>query len=289
MKFKTNRPPQNPLNPVYKLQHVEVIPPEPLRFIRDQMNVDDIDGSKPRVEKILASRDHFNVNDIEGARPKKHLVRGELHDQFFNDVTAKRVFVRDPECNPLEPHFKLRDDKGVLIDYGEIAGARPKIPYYRTNKDQMDRALKSRDILGNMPGTKGKGNFHQRERRDQVRPLTKNDDIVGSNPGSLVTGIKVPEGAKKRVTNPLNPNYEIPGRNEVPIDKINDPFGTKGCSALLVAKSSKQLPKLEKPPLSAASNGSGVRPMTAKVSTVPIKKVVSRRGSEVSKSMQGSL
>jgi hypothetical protein len=34
-KFKTRRPPQNPLNPVYKLQHVEFIPPEPLRFIRD--------------------------------------------------------------------------------------------------------------------------------------------------------------------------------------------------------------------------------------------------------------
>jgi hypothetical protein len=35
MKFKTKRPPQNPLNPVYKLQHVEFIPPEPLKFIRD--------------------------------------------------------------------------------------------------------------------------------------------------------------------------------------------------------------------------------------------------------------
>ena len=64
LKFKTKRPPQNPLCPVYKLQHVEFIAPEPLRFIRDQMAVDDIDGSKPKVVRKLASRDSYNINDI---------------------------------------------------------------------------------------------------------------------------------------------------------------------------------------------------------------------------------
>jgi hypothetical protein len=35
VKFKTTREPSNPLNPVYRLQKVEVVPPEPPRFVRD--------------------------------------------------------------------------------------------------------------------------------------------------------------------------------------------------------------------------------------------------------------
>ena len=60
----------------------------------------------------------------------------------------------------------MRDDKGNLIDYGEITGSRPKKPYYKQNTEFCDMALKSRDIHGNAPGTRSKGNFHLRERRD---------------------------------------------------------------------------------------------------------------------------
>mmetsp|Transcript_3350 Transcript_3350/g.5057 ORF Transcript_3350/g.5057 Transcript_3350/m.5057 type:complete len:128 (+) Transcript_3350:62-445(+) len=35
IKFKTKRQPQNPLNPVYKLSHVEYCPPDPPKFIRN--------------------------------------------------------------------------------------------------------------------------------------------------------------------------------------------------------------------------------------------------------------
>jgi hypothetical protein len=41
-------------------------PPVP-RFIRDQMNIDDIAGSKPRVERYMETRDNYNVKDIDGA------------------------------------------------------------------------------------------------------------------------------------------------------------------------------------------------------------------------------
>jgi hypothetical protein len=95
------------------------------------MSVDDIVGSKPKVEKKLAQRDNFNVHDIDGAKPKKAMVRSNLHDQIFNDVTAKRVFVRDPECNPLNPTFKIRDEEGKLIEYGNIVGSKPRVQYYR--------------------------------------------------------------------------------------------------------------------------------------------------------------
>jgi hypothetical protein len=165
MKFKTKRPPQNPLNPVYKLQEVEFVPPSPPKFIRDGMSVADIEGCKPRVEKKLAQRDNYNISDIDGAKPKKPLTRTIVHDQVFNDVTSKRLLNREP-TNPSNPVYKIRDDKGNLIDYGEITGARPKIPYYKQNTEFCDMALKSRDIHGNAPGTKSKGNFHLRDRRN---------------------------------------------------------------------------------------------------------------------------
>jgi len=52
--------------------------PEQTRFIRDQMFIDDIPGSRPAKKKQLdiATRDLMNISDIEGtkARPR-HFTR----------------------------------------------------------------------------------------------------------------------------------------------------------------------------------------------------------------------
>ena len=56
-------------------------------------------------------RDSYNINDILGAKPKPALVRKEVHDQQFNDVTAKKILSRPPH-NPLDPSYKLRDENG---------------------------------------------------------------------------------------------------------------------------------------------------------------------------------
>jgi hypothetical protein len=130
------------------------------------MSVDDIEGCKPRKEKQVAQRDTYNINDIDGAKPKKSLVRKSVHDQTYQDVTAKKVLNRDPLCNPSDPIYKIRDDKGEVVEYGDIQGSKPKVPYYKTNTEFCDMALKSRDIHGNAPGTRSKGNFHSRERRN---------------------------------------------------------------------------------------------------------------------------
>jgi hypothetical protein len=50
--------PQNPLCPVYKLQEVVYVPPEPPRFIRDAMAIDDIEGAKPKKEVKKETRDN---------------------------------------------------------------------------------------------------------------------------------------------------------------------------------------------------------------------------------------
>jgi hypothetical protein len=47
-KFDTTRQASNPLNPVYKLTHVEYVKPDPPKFIRDSMTVNDLEGARPK-------------------------------------------------------------------------------------------------------------------------------------------------------------------------------------------------------------------------------------------------
>ena len=46
-KFVTTRQPSNPLNPSYKLANFTYVPPEPIPYKRNQMEIDDIDGARP--------------------------------------------------------------------------------------------------------------------------------------------------------------------------------------------------------------------------------------------------
>ena len=164
VKFKTTRAPHNPLNPEYKLQSVEFIPAPQPRFIRDGMNNSDIEGSKPKVKAYLKTRDNYNVHDIKGAKPKAPLTRNQIHDQIFTDVYKKKMLNKEPH-NPLLPKYKIRDEEGKVIEYGAIVGSSPKKAYYKTNQEEAERNMHSRDIKGNVPGTSTLGNFHSRERR----------------------------------------------------------------------------------------------------------------------------
>jgi len=42
----------NPLNPQYKIPEVEKRPFTPPRYLRDQMEIDDIDGARPKKSKL---------------------------------------------------------------------------------------------------------------------------------------------------------------------------------------------------------------------------------------------
>ena len=57
VKFVTKREPSNPLNPVYKLPSFTYVPPDPARFVRDAMSIEDIEGCRPVVKKKFAPRD----------------------------------------------------------------------------------------------------------------------------------------------------------------------------------------------------------------------------------------
>ena len=70
-KFITTREPSNPLTPVYKLPKFVYVPPEPPKFVRDAMTIDDIDGARPVAKKTFAPRDTINCFDIKGAVARK--------------------------------------------------------------------------------------------------------------------------------------------------------------------------------------------------------------------------
>ena len=47
--FESKRIGTNPLNPVYQLPKFEINPSTPPKFIRDNINIFDIDGTKPEI------------------------------------------------------------------------------------------------------------------------------------------------------------------------------------------------------------------------------------------------
>lgn len=59
----------DPLQPEYKLPSYSMAPIEPPKFVKDPMNIDDIDGTRTKQKKLAIQRDTMNVDDIEGARP----------------------------------------------------------------------------------------------------------------------------------------------------------------------------------------------------------------------------
>ena len=117
----------------------------------------------------------------------------------------------------------------------------------------MDPSLRSRDIHLNKPGSKKLGNFHTMDRRD-VREIGNNLDINGSTPGTLIKGIKLPDGAVKRISNPLQPNYNLPGAKEQKANDMADPWGEEGCSMTRAAYLARR-PQTGKPRLSMPIGG----------------------------------
>ncbi len=82
----------------------------------------------------------------------------------------------------------------------------------------FDGNLNTRDISGAIPGSKRLGAFHSLSRKDFIDP---NDirDIEGAKPDTIQRGVKT-----VRVTDPLNPKYQLPGATEIQ-NHENNAFG----------------------------------------------------------------
>jgi hypothetical protein len=159
------------------------------------------------------------VADIEGSKPRDRTFK---RTTAFDNINYKDVthadFKTKRTTDPLNPTYVIRDDDGNKQEIGQIEGNRSFYIGERKRGPQSS-SLETRDIEGAQPGTKNLGVFacHKRTHFGKTNDI---HDIAGSTVGSLRKGVNT-----NRVSNPLNPDYVIPGYTEY---KENNAFGLTG-------------------------------------------------------------
>lgn len=218
VKFKTSRQSFNPLEPKYNLSKVEQLIPQIPKFIRDNIDIADIDGAHPK--KYFKWETRSGMFDVPDSKSKKQYVRNTKYSNFdYSDVTHD-VFKTKRCVDPLDPVYEVKYKGGENYIHGHIEGNKSVTfnPFIYADPKNM----KLIDIDGTQVGSKNKINkFTGQNYNLQL------GDIRGANSGSLKKGIET-----VRNTNPLNPKYINPG--EVELAKNQNPFGNT-----LFAKSSK--------------------------------------------------
>ena len=143
----------NPLNPEYKLPTKEEEPIPPPKFIRDNINVDDIDGTHSRSYKTnKPPKDIMKVDDIQGTRPRRRILcldpdgtcNGIRFESTCNrslnvkDINNEGVFKTTRTTDPLNPVYRYDGQQIEATDYGRAFPRKyPKnvIDYQHTTND----------------------------------------------------------------------------------------------------------------------------------------------------------
>ena len=186
----------NPLNPVYKLpSYIKAEPAKPRNFIRNQIDISDIEKTKPNKLYPMKMRAFKTYDEIKGVHPNKPYERKEIHDSFnYSDLNIKKNKFRN--TNPLEPEYD--NNYG-----GFIKGTKPDLPYYHfSSKD----TLNVEDIHGAVAGSLN----HYADFKYDNKQRFDTRDIEGAYADTKKHGI-----VTKRCTNPLQPNYKLIGNHEL--------------------------------------------------------------------------
>ena len=196
--------------PRYNLPKYEEIPPINPRFIRDSINIDDIDGARPKRNFKWKNNMDFMQPEIEGSKPRKPKIRKSDYDSFnYSDVTNFK-FVSKRNLNPLDPEYSLDYGKGEKYFHGKIEGSKPVTFHPMIYPNPLN--LKTSDVPGAQIGSKNKFNKFTSMNHNLIL-----SDIENAQSGSLKKGITT-----FRKTNPLNPDYKVPGHVE--LFKNNNPY-----------------------------------------------------------------
>ena len=236
--FQNNRH-VNPLNPVYQLPSCDnnnYSDDESKKFIRDTLNIKDIEGTKPRkdyYETILEKnknnnniipRDNINKfndnkdNDILIEHKKNfHNNRNKLYNSLdYRDVYKKTFDINtyDSKRNPLDPTYSLSYLNGEKYVLGEIDGSKPKV-FSRFNTEKDGKNLTTKDIEGAEPNSIS---FLQKYYLRNKKPLMYSaEDIIGAKHDTRKRGI-----VTKRNLNPLVPKYMYLGSIEEKEEKVRN-------------------------------------------------------------------
>ena len=221
VEIRTNRH-TNPLEPKYNLAKTEDFPPEIPRFIRDSIEVKDIEGAQPTKKISLGvKRDPLKKDDIKDSWPKKPYIRkpGDYEYIDYRDVykdeymkTIKEPSDKSKIRNPLDPIYYLGFINGDKETHGPIEGNKPSV--FSKYHYQPPFNLRNDDILGSNPGSKNYMN-----KFNGMNYIYTSQDIIGAQPSTLRRGIET-----KRRVNPLRPKYNYLGAEEIKqnIDRYKD-------------------------------------------------------------------
>ena len=207
-RFKSKRN-TNPLQPKYQLSKLEEFPPEIPKFIRDSMDISDIEGASPSKRNFLKIKESMSEKSIEGAKrkviydPRKNLGKIKYHYIDYSDLNSE-IFRTKRNTNALDPIYIFKNrDKGKMYYYGPIEKSKPQVQYPFYYKPPLN--LKLDDIKGSNPGSK---NFINKFSGKNFEICCA--DIEKSGAGSLRKGITT-----KRCINPLMPKYQYLGEKEL--------------------------------------------------------------------------
>jgi hypothetical protein len=191
--FRSHARGTNPLHPTYDLpgHSLDWVPQaEPDRFVRDSIDVGDIEGA--RSKRHVRNRPGFTTlgaEDIEGAAPgykpffRRHVgtVEGQRDGISCADINAK--------SSP-----RVAAPRSPYPD-GDVEGSKPRaLTQGRSDGEYVDMSLKSTDISGAVPWRQP-GNlndpFTPKFERRQFRATNNTADIVGTSPTSYVSRLPV--------------------------------------------------------------------------------------------------
>ena len=213
IEFKSTRN-TNPLEPKYNLPKTEDYPFEIPKFIRDNIDVKDIEGAQPTKKiSIENKRDPLKKDDIEGSSPKRRYnirTKGNYEYIDYSDVYKEQYIkdIKEPSDkskirDPLDPMYYLGFINGDKETHGPIEKNKPSV----FSKFYYDPSfvLRTDDILGSNPGSK---NFINKFNGMNFIYNTK--DIPGAQSDTLKRGI-----VTQRRVNPLRPKYNYLGNEEI--------------------------------------------------------------------------
>ena len=205
----------NPLEPKYTLPKSPDYPPYEPKFIRDNIDVKDIEGAKPK--KIMSNnilRESLKNDDVKDSWPKRPYVRKTKYEFMdYRDVTNTE-FQTKRNTNPLNPFYTMNFVDGTKVKFGPIEKNRPLVGSKYMYKVPLN--LKLDDIEGTNIGSKNK--YKKFKGNNSCYDVT---DIVGTQTGSLLKGIST-----KRNTNPLWPKYKYLGAEEIKGRHENNPYNS---------------------------------------------------------------
>ena len=203
----------NPLEPKYKIDNPPILPIPPPKFIRDSMEINDIQGTRPKKignEKNLF-KEPIKKDIIKDSWPRRPYIRKSKYEFLdYRDVTNQKINYRN--TNPLRPIYNWSYADNTK-SFGPIDGNYPLV--YSKYLYKTPFILNNKDIEGSNTGSK---NRILKYKSKNFSYSTK--DIKGAQSDTVIRGI-----ITNRHINPISPQYKYLGHSEI-VNLDNNPYNT---------------------------------------------------------------